>query len=202
MVKMVEIPDKLKREEFRFIKVKNKSKQAFELNWSTINNYKYNDDKILNYLKEDTNYGVLGGYGNLLIIDADDDEISKSVEENLKPTFTVKTGSNKKHYYYICKDLESSFKLITLQNNLHKHWGDIQYNGRMVVGANSTHPNGNKYEIIKDIDIVEITRIDLINTLKDYINNDNEIREEIIKNQEEYKSDIEEKLLMLPQSTE
>ena len=45
------------------------------------------------------------------------------------------------------------------------HLGELQAMGQQVVGPNSIHPNGNHYEIIKDVAIAAITKGDLLQIL-------------------------------------
>lgn len=65
-----------------------------------IHNYKYNDIKLLNWLNNDGNYGVLLGPGNLRVLDADDVEFAKKCIEQIK-TFTIRTCGGGYHFYFI-----------------------------------------------------------------------------------------------------
>jgi hypothetical protein len=142
---MIEIPSQLQNENFRFILLKPKSKIPFEKNWQTTANYKFNDPKLLQHILNGGNYGVLGGYGNLLIIDCDSQIIEKMVEDNFPQTF-----KSHKHYYFICKNARS-LKLLKGRET----FADIQYKGKQAVGPGSTHPEGHKYKVKKDLAIVE-----------------------------------------------
>lgn len=145
------IPEKLKREEFRFIKVKKGDKRPLELSWQSNNNYSFSE--MTEWLKQGNNYGVVGGYGKLLIVDFDNKEFEDKYVPRLPPTFMVKTGGGGKHLYYIIDDAHS-FKLLDNQKNT---LADIQGRGKQVVGPGSLHPSGNYYEVINDIPLATIT---------------------------------------------
>ena len=73
------IPEQLKKENFRFIKVKPKGKEAIEEDWQNTNNYSYEEFVKLNHKG---NYGVVGGFGDLIIIDADMKIVQQMVSAN------------------------------------------------------------------------------------------------------------------------
>lgn len=140
---MIEIPKQLQNENFRFCLVLNSTKRPFEDNWQDTN-YKYNDIKLQNWLKDNNNYGVIGGYGNIVIIDIDDKNLAKEVKEKLD-TFTVKTGSGGMHFYIL-----STYN----QNHVFKNkMGELRASKYMVVGPNSIHPNGNTYSVVNNAEI-------------------------------------------------
>ncbi len=100
---MIQIPKQLQNEAFRFNLVQKKEKKPVEKDWTIKNNYKFNDSKLIEHLNGGGNYGVLGCFGKLIIIDCDDELASTLVKESLPKTFTVK-ASKLPHFYYICKD--------------------------------------------------------------------------------------------------
>ena len=139
------IPNQLKH--LKFCRVKYKSKAPFELDWV---NKPYSYEQISEFKNE--NYGVLCGNNNLAVIDCDREELSDAIELALPETFTVRTGSGGKHFYYIIPDLNKKIILHAGE----EHLGEIQFKGQQVVGAGSTHPNGKQYEILKNVGIKEI----------------------------------------------
>jgi len=149
----VTIPSVLQREIFRFIKLKPKDKIPIEPAWQSTKNYRWDDPKLEEHLVAGGNYGVLGGYGNLVIIDCDTEELVDVVESQLPRTFTVTTGGGGKHYYYTCPDLDKPIRLKDKENT---NIGDIQGTGKQVVGANSIHPNGLPYQVTTDCEIAEV----------------------------------------------
>ena len=89
--------------------------------------------------------------------------------KKLPETFTVKTGRGGLHFYLLCKDLKD--KVILEDPELKDidgdplHLGELQALGQQVVGPSSIHPNGNRYEIIKDLPIATITKDALLQNL-------------------------------------
>jgi len=167
----MEIPERLKKDEFRFIKLAKKGKFPIEDRWNSSNNYKYDDDKLQNHLKLGFNYGVACGYGSLVVIDADTEKLQKRVENCLPDTFEILSGSGEgKHYYYICKGLD---KPLRLQDEDGNNLGDVQHKGKQVVGPNSIHPSGNKYKIVNDVEIKEIYENELKGILWDMLAKEN-----------------------------
>ena len=80
----MEIPRQLQNENYRFNLLNEKEKNPVKGVFWSKDNYKYNDEVLLNHLKNNKNYGVIGGHGNLRIIDIDDkklgDELIKNIE--------------------------------------------------------------------------------------------------------------------------
>lgn len=140
----------LQKPEFRFIKVKPKGKIPIEKDWQKTNNYQYKDDELLNHINAGGNYGVVTGYGNLLGIDADSKDIIEIIEKNFPKTFTVKSRKGN-HYYFIC---DNAFNGVLKNDD--KNVGHIQFKGKQLIGAGSTHETGFIYAIQKDINIAMI----------------------------------------------
>lgn len=164
------IPHQLKKTDFRFIRIAmdgmSARKRPLETNWQRTNNYHYFDYVLTNWLVNNSNYGVVCGYGNLAVIDADEAAIADLVRANLPPTFTIRTGSGGMHFYYIVPDLD---KKIVLKDKDKKHYGEIQWQGSQVIGPGSIHPSNNKYTIVDNSDITTITRAQIDAALSNYI---------------------------------
>ena len=135
-------------------------KAPFEKTWQT-EGYKFNDTKLLEHIKKGENYGVIGGYGDLIILDKDSNELNIDIE-----TFTVETGSGGKHYYLI-SDYKTNHVFI---NEL----GELRAKNYQVVGAGCIHPNGNKYKVIKDVAIKKINSKKLQELIKPYLREEQE----------------------------
>lgn len=144
------IPTQLQDSAINFCLVNPRSKHPVENGWS-IKDTKFNDSKLIDWLNQGGNYGIRGGgEKHLLIIDSKKQELQDKLEKGLPETFTVKTGSGKHHLYYFSDESETYrifgktgyCPVITVQGF-----------GKCVVGPGSTHPNGNKYEVVKDIPI-------------------------------------------------
>jgi len=160
---MPEVPERLQDKRFRFVKIQKKKKGPFEKGWQDYNNYKWNEEEFKEW---DGNYGVVCGFGDLTVIDADSEVTEKAVEENLPSTFTIETGSGGKHYYFICEDIE---KPIRLKQEEYGDLGDVQYEGKQVVGPGSLHPSGNTYKMVKDEEIKKTSVTDIKSALSELI---------------------------------
>lgn len=160
------LPKQLQKKEFRFLLIKSKNKEPIESRWESDNNYCYDNKKLLSHINNGGNYGIIGGYGNLIIIDADSKEVT-NICETLPETFTVQSSKEyKKHYYYIT---EKQIKPIRLSKEKIGDLGDVRSVGQYVVAPNSTHPKGMIYKVIKDLPIRYITETDIRNNFYDLI---------------------------------
>ncbi len=128
-----------------------------------IRSYKYNDPKLLNHLKQGNNYGCVGGWGGLWVLDCDMDLTEELIEKHFPKTYKVR-----KHYYFICKGAQS-LKIHRKEEGRFVTYGDFQYWGKQVVGANSIHPSGEKYKIINDVPIATIKYQDVLKVFKNFI---------------------------------
>lgn len=163
------IPEQFWNDNFRFLKLRPKGKEPTgdSIGWQKTN-FHYLDESLINHIANGGNYGIIGGYGNLILIDSDSEEVTK-IAESMPETFTVKTGSveaYKKHYFFIA---DKPIKPIRLTASKLGDLGDVRSVGQYVVGANSIHPSGNKYTIIKDLPIKEISEDYVREIFKDYI---------------------------------
>jgi P4 family phage/plasmid primase-like protien len=169
MEKVNFIPEQLWNNEFRFLKLRPKGKEpTYDSKGWQENNFRYNDEKFMEHIVNGGNYGIIGGYGNLVLIDSDSPEVTK-IAENMPNTLTIKTGSPenyKKHYYYIT---DKKVKPIRLTENKLGDLGDVRSVGQYVVGPNSVHPKGGTYEVLKDLPIATITEEEIREFFKTYI---------------------------------
>jgi len=161
-----EIPERLQNQDFRFNKLYSKSKKAIDKVWQSKNNYIWLDFFLKKHISSGGNYGVLGGFGDLIIIDCDKIEAEELVKKNLPKTFSVKTGSGKKHFYGICKDGKN---LKVFYNKEKDTLADIQFSGKYVVAPNSTHPNGNLYLVDEDVEIAKIDFQQILDCFANYL---------------------------------
>lgn len=139
---------------------KPRGKSPFEKDWQNTNNYRFSDIKLLEHIKLGKNYGVIGGYGDLRILDIDNPELAKEFKKKLN-TFTIKTGSGGMHFYFI-SDYDKNHTLI---NKL----GELRAKNSQVVCCPCRHPSGNYYEIINDVPIQEINSEHLLKLIKPYL---------------------------------
>lgn len=184
---MPEVPERLQDKRFRFVKIQKKKKGPFEKGWQDYNNYKWNEEEFKEW---DGNYGVVCGFGDLTVIDADTEKVEERIEENLPATFTVETGGGGKHYYFLCKDIE---KPIRLKQEEYGDLGDVQYEGKQVVGPGSLHPSGNTYSVLEDKKIQKVSVSDIKSALSDLIKNKNteRVKRETEEQKEEHGLDFD-----------
>lgn len=143
------IPQQLKQEGIRFVLLEKGGKKPFQKEWQN-KNISFEDPELIEHINNKGNYGVMGGgKNNLIIIDFDNEKLQEIICKKLPPTFTIKTGSGKLHKYFF-SDKSQSFKIFDEEMNT---LADIQGEGKQVVGAESIHPNGNKYEVVENYTI-------------------------------------------------
>jgi len=151
------IPKILQKDEINFVLVEKNGKKPFEKNWQK-KRISYKDNKLLEHLNNGGNYGVIGGgKKNLLIVDFDDEKIQQEIIPKLPKTFSVKTGSGLKHLYFF-SDKAESFKIFNEEMDT---LIDIQGEGKQAIAPGSIHPNGNKYEVVENIEIANIPYAEL-----------------------------------------
>jgi len=151
----IKIPKQLK--EMRFLRVNFKEKTPFENKWQ---NNPYTYDEINKYFSKE-NYGIICGK-ELRVLDDDTPNkgLIKLYNDNFPETMQVRG-----HVYfkfdneYEDKIIFESKKLLfpDSKGKMSPHMGELQGEGTMVVGPGSTHPDGTKYELIKDLPIVTIS---------------------------------------------
>lgn len=153
-------PQRLQNREFRFIVIRPNTKEPVEQQWTTFNNYVFFHNKI----KQAQNVGALCGKGGLIVLDIDDEKYLEEFDKKCN-TFSVKTGSGKRHYYFICKEkFERAY--YVLKNGS----GELRVKNSQVLIPNSIHPNGNKYEVFNDVEIRNINKEEIKNLLGDLLN--------------------------------
>ncbi len=162
------IPQALQKDGFGFVKLKPRTKIPFEQDWQ---NKPYSFKDIRAWIDQGGNYGVQGGYGWLIIIDADSTEIDEIAKKYFPETFTVRTPKQGHHYYYFCEGMGK--KIVLKKDSATKdddHFGEIIAKGSQVVGAGSIHPDtGTEYQIVNDIEIATISRELIYSELVEYI---------------------------------
>jgi P4 family phage/plasmid primase-like protien len=163
---MVTIPKQLQKPEFRFVKVWKAHKNPIELEWTTKNNYPYDNPIMQQWLADGQNYGIVCGYGKLRVIDVDTKNIEhktliKEIESKTD-TFSIKTGSGGRHFYFIT-DYDSNPKMSN-------GFGEIQCVARQIIGPGSLHPEGTYYQIINDKPIQKISTEEFQALFQNYIN--------------------------------
>jgi hypothetical protein len=156
------IPKQLLKSEFRFCLIKPQSKAPYEYNWQNRCNYIFNDIKITDHKG---NLGIVCGYGGLVVLDIDNKDYVEEFDNELN-TFSVETGSGGRHYYFICgEDFLQSIYVLSV--------GELRVKNSQVLIPPSTHPNGNKYKVLNDIEIKQVTKDYLKKILLKFIKKNN-----------------------------
>lgn len=154
----------------RFTVILNGAKKPEGADWSGPNgaNYAIDDAPLAGYLSQGHNYGVLCGHAGINVVDIDDPAALEElgILARIPDTFKVKTGRGGLHVYFDCPELDHQIGLYhpTLKDADGEplHLGEIQSKGQQVVGPNSIHPNGNRYELVNDAPILKISKADLL----------------------------------------
>jgi len=161
---MIELPNQLKSKKIRFVKIDSGTKRPIEESWAEDNNYRYNENEFKIYLKQAESYGIVCGYGNLIIVDIEnieDKSVANLVFTKFPKTFTVQTGNGGWHLYYFCPEIKKRIRLTKKG----RHYGEIQAKGNQCIGPGSIHPSGNKYTILNNTEIETISKKNLIEIL-------------------------------------
>jgi len=159
---MIDIPENLRKGTYRFVRLEKETKRPVDKNWTTENNYAFDSPIIIDWIANGNNYGCCGGFGGLVILDLDNMDFVYEIEDLLPSTFTVETGSSKRHYYF---EVDNPEKIILDKDG--KHIGEIQGAGAQCVGPGSIHPVTKKeYKVINDIPIAKLDT-PLINYIKE-----------------------------------
>ena len=166
---MNKIPQQLQDPNIRFLRVQAKSKKPID-KWkegedSLKNHLSYDDPKSVEHINHGGNVGVLGGYGNLLLIDCDVQSLEDLIRAKLPITLTEKSAKGV-HFFFICRDY-NGFQSLD-RNEI--HFGEVRADkGHQTVIAPSVHETGIQYKILDDLPIAEITREQLMETIQPLI---------------------------------
>lgn len=153
--------DKMKEMGFNMIPLKSKSKEPIGgLNWK-----QFQDNKYIGSYPNSCNIGVVCGSssGNIFVVDLDDVTLYDEYPEEIKNTFTVKTGKGY-HIYYRYNGFPPPNKKLDDKKGRHI---DIKSHGGYVLAPTSVHPNGSIYTAINDLPVADIG----IGELKEHLKN-------------------------------
>ncbi len=162
----MKLPEQLREDRFGFVKLQRYSKAPFEKGWQK-KPYRFGD--IEEWLRSGCNYGVMGGVGELIVIDADHKRIGEIVRADIAKTFTVKTPKSGHHFYFLCNDIK---RKIVLKKGK-EHFGEIISFGSQVVGSGSIHPDTKTaYQIALDIPIIKLSQKAIFDPLAEFMMDD------------------------------
>ena len=158
----MKIPEQLKNKNFRFCLLGRgeNAKKPFEKDWTETNNYKYNDKKLISHIERGFNFGCVGGYGFLRILDIDNKKLAKEFLKKIE-TFTIKTGSGGCHFYFFSKYDKNHVLIDEL--------GELRSKNYQCVAPTCKHINGKYYEVLIDKPIKKISSKSLFELIKPYI---------------------------------
>jgi len=158
------IPNKLKRDEFKFTLLKAKEKIPIIPNWPD-NGLAFNSTDLKKHIEAGGNVGVICGIGKLIIIDFDLKAFQDKYLPMFPDTFTVRSGGGLLHLYFKTDNPEN----LKLLNKEKETLADVQAKRKQIVIPPSIHPNGTAYLIEKDIDITFISMAEVKAIFSDYI---------------------------------
>jgi len=99
------VPKQLQNPELRFYLISSNSKLPMQKQWNTKNCYEFFDPILIQHIDNGGNYGVCCGYGNLIVIDFDDEQYYNEIVKHIPVTFTVRTALKRLyHMYYYLED--------------------------------------------------------------------------------------------------
>lgn len=149
------VPRQLRNNKFRFTKLRGKI--PFEKGWQKDANYKY-DDPSFNQYKD--NAGIICGINNLVVVDIDGnaDSTLAKLSEKLPKTYTVRTGKQGFHLYYIADEIVKTTAFEFNGSHI-----DLKAQGGQVVIEGSIHPETkNSYKCHFDLDISPISKKEIL----------------------------------------
>ena len=86
----VSIPEQLKTDEFRFNALIGRTKRPVEKDYHH-KNYKWDDAALGHLFHNGNNYGILAGFGDLAMVDADKEPLISDIKRKTPKTFTTKS---------------------------------------------------------------------------------------------------------------
>lgn len=148
----------------RAILIKPHEKIPAEPEWQKKNNYKINDNKVLNYIKAGGNHANIDPSGMSVDIDEDTEEIRNAVL-SLGDTTEWNTGTPG-HYCAFLLLKDKPIGNIPLRDG-----GYIRGRGGQNLSPGSTHPNGKTYggAYLHLVPPLSVTKLELLEKLKPFI---------------------------------
>lgn len=170
---MGEIPEQLRNEQFRFILI-NQNKTPLEKWEDKKLYYKFDNPELIKHLKYGGNCGILGEFGNLLLIDCDVPETEKTIDERLPATLKIRTTSGGAHFYFTCNNWTLGNKDGFDKDR--KKIVEIKWHNKYLVAPNSSCFKKEPYEhelghyiVEKDNFIAPVSMEQVLAALTDYL---------------------------------
>ncbi len=152
-------------------------KAPFQPEWQN-KNITFISEELINHPH---NFGIIGGNGNLRILDIDDKTLIPYFKEKFKNTLIIQTGTRGIHIY-----LKSGYDKNV---NLIKGGGEYRADNRYVVCPGCKHPNGEFYAITNDQPIKTYSEEEIKKILEPYVRKEDDIT--IAKVKDESRSGLE-----------
>lgn len=112
-------------------------KAPFETGWQT-KPYLYDDPLLIGHIEKGANFGVIGGFGAVRIVDIDDPKHIPYFDSVLGDTYNVITGTGGRHYY-VFSDYDTNHVFTA-------GVGEFRAKNYQVVSAPCMHPLGVRYK--------------------------------------------------------
>jgi hypothetical protein len=158
---MIRVPKQLQNPEFRFFLATHNDKLPIEKLWNSTKNYPFFHERLL---RHHGNYGIVTGFGNVIVLDFDSREYYESMCNKLPVTFTVLSARKKlPHLYYILNG--EMFKKVGIDVK-GKRVLDIQGDHCGIVAPGSTIDRS-YYHIINNRPLTEID-LNLLKTIFEF----------------------------------
>lgn len=156
------VPEQLQNPKLRFIRIRiigsKPHKAPQDPYFLSTNNYKFDDPKLLEWVWiQGGNYGIIGGVGNLCVIDCDSKLFYNHISNELPDTFTVKTPRGYHLYYYTDHEIDTYN---------YTHLGDIIGRGSYAIGVYSVSTKSIPYLIHNDNDIIALKTTEILDIVK------------------------------------
>jgi archaellum biogenesis ATPase FlaH len=168
---MKQLPVQFQNDEFRFLIIPARQKKPIGTWKKEDKHLRYDNPKLIKHLEKSGNVGVIGGYGGLIAIDCDRQELLNHITTSLPQTLMEKTGKGI-HVFYVVDNIDT-YLSIDLKDTEGKevHYGEVRGDKKhQTVIAPSIHENGTEYHIVADVPIAHITQEDLDRFLATYQN--------------------------------
>jgi len=168
----MEVPRQFRERDFRFLIIKPRGKAPIEEWRKHENRLCFDDGRLLRHMEHGGNIGILGGYGNLVVVDCDKEELSNALRQNLPATLYEKSAKGE-HYFYKCPGIDyfQSLDIREVNGNV-THFGEIRADKEhQTVIAPSMHETGVQYRIMnEDAEIAEISFDMIISAVTPFLN--------------------------------
>ncbi|MFH1134084.1 MAG: phage/plasmid primase, P4 family [Nanoarchaeota archaeon] len=152
------IPTQLCRPEFGFCLVMSRSKRPLMTAWQK-NPLRHDDPALLRHIQGGGNVGIVCGYGNLRVLDADDPAFAEEMSRKVS-TFTV-ASSRGKHFYFLTPYDQNH--VLTGKR------GEFRAHDQQCAIPPSIHPTGKAYTVSRNLPIISMTAEEVRDLLKDLV---------------------------------